>query len=94
MYFDKTWSYNYIAGTTTRADPGDAWTTWVVSANTRHVTCFGFKIDLLLLRLTPSPHQKTDLNDLYVIMTRFRFVARVDNDRHLGVISSPKLFNF
>ena len=37
---------NYIAAMTTHANPCGAATTWVVSANTWHVTCFGFLGDL------------------------------------------------
>jgi len=38
--------YNYIVFMTTHANPCGGATTWVVSANTWHVTCFGFLGDL------------------------------------------------
>ena len=53
--------YNYVAGMTTHANPCGTATTWVVSANTWHVTCFGFLDDLFSFFLyswdhaTPSP---------------------------------------
>jgi len=36
--------YNYVGVVTTHANPHGAATTWVVSANTWHVTCFGFLV--------------------------------------------------
>jgi len=53
--------YNQVVGSTTHAKLGGAATTWVVSANTWHVTCFGFFSDLFLLyryssdRAPPEP---------------------------------------
>ena len=38
--------HNYVAGMTTDANPCGTATTWVVSANTRHIICFGFISDL------------------------------------------------
>jgi len=40
--------YNYVAAMTLHANPNCAATTWVVSANTRLVICFGFLVDFLL----------------------------------------------
>ena len=63
--------YNYVWGVTTHANPHGAATTWVVSANTWLVTCFGFLVLYTLfyctLGITPSPHWWTDFDDLYVI---------------------------
>ena len=44
--------YNYVAGMTTHANPSGAATTWVVSANTRHVTRSGFYRAMLCIRGT------------------------------------------
>ena len=57
---------SYIAGVTTHANPHGAVTTWVVSANTRHVTCFSFFVYLFyyfILRLSLSPHRWADFDD-------------------------------
>ena len=65
--------YNYVGGmtTVTHANPHGAATTWVVSANTWHVTCFGFLVYLFsfyfILEIAASPHLWTDFDDLYVI---------------------------
>ena len=53
--------YNYIVFMTTHANPCGGATTWVVSSNAWHVTCFGFLGDLFSFFLyscdlaTPSP---------------------------------------
>ena len=72
--------YNYVADTTTHANPCGGATMWVLSENTWQVTCFGFLGDLLLLLsafyankhafillLAPSPHGWTDFDDLDII---------------------------
>jgi len=59
--------YNCVAGMTTHANACGAATTWVVSANTWHVTCFGFSDDFFSFlyswdRLRHRP--LTDFDDL------------------------------
>ena len=69
------WNLEYITTSgvwTTHANPHGAATTWVVSANMWHVTCFGFSVQLFsfyyfILGIVPSPHCWTDFDDLYVI---------------------------
>jgi len=41
--------YNYVGGMTSQANPRGAATTWEVSANAWHVTCFGFLVYFFLL---------------------------------------------
>ena len=52
--------YNYVGGVTTHGNPPGAATTWVVSANTWHVTCFGFlgKPFFITLKLTVTEMSK------------------------------------
>jgi len=60
--------YNYVAGMTTRGNLCGAATTWVVSANTYLVTCFGFLVDhFLFLGSRPERTSGPILFDLYVI---------------------------
>jgi len=41
--------YNYVGAITIHANPHGAATTWVVSANIRHDTCFGFLVLYLFM---------------------------------------------
>jgi len=60
--FTETYTYNYIAGTTTPVNPCVAVTTWVVSANTWNVTCFGFLVYLFYLFLGSCPAHTSGRN--------------------------------
>ena len=69
--------YNYVAGMTTRANPCGAATTWVVSANTWHVTCFGFLGNLLVFlyswdRAAPSPADRFWRSARHMVYLRAR----------------------
>jgi len=62
---------------TTRANPCGAATTWVVSANTWHVTCFGFLGDLLVFlyswdRAAPSPADRFWRSARHMVYLRAR----------------------
>jgi len=74
--------YNYVADVTTHANPCGAATTWVVSANTRHVIRFGFLVDHFFflsffvyswVRAAPS-----HVNRFLMIYTSYDVIPRKD----------------
>jgi len=94
--------YNYVGDLTTHANPHGAATTWVVSANTWLITCFGFLVCLFLFSLYSWDRAKPALADWFWRSIRHDvfphkevpFGGRDDITPHLGGQIPPKKNNF